>query len=112
MLALSVCFTQPSRSATGWLRLVGSFKLFVSFTEYRLFLRALFFKGSLAKETYDLKEPTSRSHPIAACLPRQDHGYNTTDELFRFQKNRDELDEMPGKLDSTKNPRSLETYPT
>jgi len=25
-------------------------------------------QGSLAKETYNLKEPTSRSHPIAVCL--------------------------------------------
>jgi len=28
-------------SATGWLRLVGSFKVYVSFAEYRLFDRAL-----------------------------------------------------------------------
>jgi len=43
----------------GWLRLVGSLKLQVTFAEYRLF-----FKGSFAKETYNFKEPTNRSHPI------------------------------------------------
>jgi len=43
----------------GRLRLVGSFKLYVSFAEY-----CLFYKGSFAKETHNLKEPTNRSHPI------------------------------------------------
>jgi len=32
---------------------------------------------------------------------RQNHGYVTTDELFRFHN--DEFDEMPCKLDSTEN---------
>ena len=36
---------------------------------------------------------------LAACLPRQDHIYITTDKLFRFHHNR--FDEMPCKLDST-----------
>jgi len=36
----------------GWLRLVSSLKLYVSFD----------------KETYNFKEPTNRSHPI--CVPR------------------------------------------
>jgi len=44
----------------GWLRLVGSSKLWVSFAEYRVF-----FQGSFAKETYDFKGPTSRSHNIS-----------------------------------------------
>ena len=42
----------------GWLRLVGSSKLYVSFAKEpykRLYS---------AKETYDFKEPTSRSPPI------------------------------------------------
>jgi len=42
----------------GWLRLVGSSKLYVSFAKEpyeRLYS---------AKETYDFKEPTNRSHPI------------------------------------------------
>ena len=42
----------------GWLRLVGSLKLYVSFAEYRFFYRSLF-----AKETYNFKEHTIRSHP-------------------------------------------------
>jgi len=42
-----------------WLPLVGTFKLYVSFTEYRLFYRAL-----LQKETYNSNESTNRSHPI------------------------------------------------
>jgi len=46
-------------SNLGWLRLVGSFILDVSFVEYRLFYRSLF-----AKETYHFKEPTHRSHLI------------------------------------------------
>jgi len=48
---------------TGWLRLVSSLKLQVSFAEYHLFYRALF-----AKKTYDFKEPTSHSHPIVGSL--------------------------------------------
>ena len=44
----------------GWLRSVGSLKLYVSFAEYSLFYRAL-----LQKETYNFKEPTNRSYPIA-----------------------------------------------
>jgi len=58
----------------GWLRVVGSFKLWVSFAENRLFYRAFLqkrriisrslLKGFFAKETYNFKEPTNRSHPI------------------------------------------------
>jgi len=44
----------------GWLRLVGSLKLYISFAEYRLFYKAL-----LAKETYNFMEPTSQSHPVS-----------------------------------------------
>jgi len=43
----------------GWLPLVGSLVLQVSFAEYHLFYRF-----SFEKETYNFKEPTSRSHPI------------------------------------------------
>jgi len=43
----------------GWLRLVGSLKSCVSFAEYHLFYRAFF-----AKETYNLIDPTDRSHLI------------------------------------------------
>jgi len=43
----------------GWLRLVGSIKLQVSFAEYCLFYRAF------AKETYNLIDPTDQSQPIA-----------------------------------------------
>ena len=41
----------------GWLRLVRSLKLQVSFAEYS------FLQGSFAKETYNFKEPTNISHP-------------------------------------------------
>ena len=44
----------------GWLRSVGSIKLLVSFAEYRLFYRPLFF----SKETCNLIDPTNQSHPI------------------------------------------------
>jgi len=46
----------------GWLRLVGSLQLQVSFAKepYKLDLYS-------AKETYELKEPTDRSHSIP-CL--------------------------------------------
>jgi len=47
----------------GWLRLAGSFKLWVSLAEYRLFLQ-----GSFAKETYNFKESTDRSHPMCECV--------------------------------------------
>jgi len=45
----------------------------------------------------------SRSHAraLAACLPRPDHVYITTDELFRFHNNR--FDEMSRNLNSTVN---------
>ena len=38
------------------------------------------------------------------------HFYITTDELFRFHIN--EINEMPGKPNSTENPCSFEKYPT
>jgi len=47
----------------GWLRLVGSSKLHVSFAEYRLFYRAL-----LQKRSIIFKEPTNQSHPIVVLL--------------------------------------------
>ena len=54
----------------------------------------------------------SRRHAraLAACLPRQDHVYITTDESFRFHNN--EFDEMCCKLDSTEELRSFEKCPT
>jgi len=57
----------------GWLRLVGSLELQFYFAEY-----SRFWWGSFAKETCNFKEPTNRSHPIAA-LPltletRKEHG--------------------------------------
>jgi len=52
----------------------------------------------------------SHTRALAAGLPRQDHVYITTDELFRFHN--DEFDEMPCKLDSTENLRSFGKYPT
>jgi len=42
---------------------------------------------------------------LGAGLPRKDHIYMTTDELFRFRN--DEFDEMPCKLDSSENPHSV-----
>ena len=87
----------------GWLRLVGSLKLQVSFAEYRLFHKAVWQKrpiilrsllivatphinveeldkitclfcrilsllqSSFAKETYNLIDPTDRSHLIPQC---------------------------------------------
>jgi len=65
---VNVNFTRPQKGGLtdlimGWLRLVGSLKSQVSFAEYRLF-----FKGSFAKETYNFKEPTNRSHPIRRKL--------------------------------------------
>jgi len=45
-----------------WLRSLSSSNLQVSFTEYILFYKA---EGSFAKETYNLKEPTNRSHPMS-----------------------------------------------
>jgi len=51
---------------------------------------------------------------LAACFPRQDHVWITTDQLVRFQKN--EIDEMPAscKLDSAKirvGARNNQPYP-
>jgi len=42
---------------------------------------------------------------VVACLPNQDHVYVTTDELLHFHKN--ELDQMPCKLEFTENPRLI-----
>jgi len=49
----------------GWLRLVGSLKLEVSFVK-EPYKRDLY----SAKETYNLKEPTNRSHPISYIVLR------------------------------------------
>jgi len=45
--------------------------------------------------------------PLAADLPREDHVYRTTDELFRFHKNK--FDEMHCKLDYTESLRQRNT---
>ena len=59
------------RVLMGWLRLVGSIKLQVSFAEYGLFLQ-----GSFAKETYNFIDPNNQSHPIAASqVPTRQQGY-------------------------------------
>jgi len=42
-------FLDSKQSPMGWLRLVGSLKLYS------------------AKETYNFKEPTNRSHPVYVC---------------------------------------------
>jgi len=52
----------------------------------------------------------SPARVLAAGLPRQDHVYSTTDELFRFHNKK--FDEMRCKLDSNENPRSFEKYST
>ena len=52
----------------------------------------------------------SPARALAAGLPRQDHNYKTTDELFRFYNKK--FDEMRFKLDSTENPCSFEKYLT
>jgi len=46
----------------GWLELIGSLKLQVSFAEYHLFYRALLQKRSI------ILEPTNRSHPIVVSF--------------------------------------------
>jgi len=49
----------------GWLRLVGSLKLYVSFAEYSFFYKVSFAKESRTPVmTYTFKAPTHRSHPI------------------------------------------------
>jgi len=71
----------------------------------------------LAKKTGSLAAARPRSafasrspaRTLAAGLPRQGHVCTTTDGLFRFHNH--EFDEMPCKLDSTKNPRSFEKHP-
>ena len=47
----------------GWLQLVGSIKLWVSFAEYSLFHRSLLQKRPVIQST------SSRSHPIVNLLP-------------------------------------------
>jgi len=55
-------------------------------------------------------ESASRSHAWPQVSRYSDHIRITTDKLVRFQKN--ELDEMPCKLNSTENLRSFEKYST
>ena len=52
----------PTQPSMGWLRLVGSFKLYIS-----LIISSLL-QGSLAKDTYNLKKPTNRDHPIGSSF--------------------------------------------
>ena len=54
--------------------------------------------------------PASPPQALAARFLHVDHVWITTDELFRSHKN--EFNEMPCKLDSIENPRSLERYLT
>jgi len=71
--SLPVLPTTPlahNQRSMGCLRLVGSLKLYVSFAEYSLFCGALLQKRSFAKETYNFKEPTNRSHPIIRAFSK------------------------------------------
>jgi len=52
----------------------------------------------------------SPARALAAGLPRQDHVYKTTNELFRLHNKN--FDEIRCKLDSIENPRSFEKHPT
>jgi len=54
-------------SVMGWLRLVGSLKLWVSFAEYRLFYRALLQKRPIILRSL-LIEATHIEHPFFFCL--------------------------------------------
>jgi len=61
------------RCNLGWLRSVGSIRLYVSFAEYHIFYRALLQKRPMIlRSLLIVKEPTNRSHPIGckrhACL--------------------------------------------
>jgi len=61
----------------GWLRLVGSWKLYVSFVKepYKRDLDS-------TKETYNLKEPTKRSHPIPKCACMYTYMYIYTQKYY------------------------------
>jgi len=56
-------------SHMGWLRLVGSLKLLLSFPEYRLFYRALL------QKRHNCEEPTNRSHLITKGLWEISHAH-------------------------------------
>jgi len=47
---------------------------------------------------------------LAARFPHTGHVWITTNQFVRFHKNK--FNEMPRKLDFTKNPRSFEEYPS
>ena len=64
----------------GWLTFVGSFKLQVSFAKEPC-KRDCFFP----KETYNSKEPTTRSHPIPICTKRAVLKKPVTLCLHKFQ---------------------------
>jgi len=67
----SLCYGR----CTGWLRLVGSLKLKVSFAEYRLFHRAL-----LQMRPIIFMETTTRSHHISVGgLDFEFHGRHIPD---------------------------------
>ena len=65
--------------------------------------------GKFARRNYFLHSAL-HAWALAACLPRQDHVYITTDKLFYFYN--DEFDEIPYKPDSTENQRLFEKYST
>ena len=60
--------TDPGCHAMGWLRLVGSLKLQVSFAKepYKK-------DNILQKKTYNFKEPTDRNHPIGRLCELDTH---------------------------------------
>ena len=64
----------------GWLRLVGSLKLQVSYAEYKSLLQ-----GSFAKETYNFKEPTNRSQPILLLL-LNNHSHALQNQNWQTQR--------------------------
>jgi len=66
----AICYIECVASLCMTLFLMGTVAL------YRICCRiSSLLQGSFAKETYDFKEPTSRSHPpvyIAMCYPHMD----------------------------------------
>jgi len=81
-----------AKDTMGWLRLVGSIELYVSFAKEPCKKDYILRRLYSAKETYNFKEPTNRSHPIpsttsstVSSLPNELHSEKSAHHMYCTQ---------------------------
>jgi len=104
-LDLNLLYILILETCMGWLHVVSSIKLYVSFAKKPYKRDDILQKGPMILRSL-LIEVTPNARVLAAGLLRQGNVWITTDQLAGFHKN--ECDEMLCKLDSTENPPQFE----